>query len=68
MAMALISRIIGVSLLTAGLGAGIGFILPGTNADASGIAFILACIGAIVGALAGTAHETAAASRQKPSI
>jgi hypothetical protein len=66
--MALIARIIGLSLLTAGLGAWIGLTFLGKGSDASGIAFVLGCVGAIVGALAGTAHETAAALRQKPSI
>jgi hypothetical protein len=66
--MAMIARIIGVSLLTAGLGVGIAFALFGTAPDWIGIAFVLACVGAIVGALAGTAHETVTALRQKPSI
>ena len=64
--MAVIARIIGVSLLTAGLGAGLGFAFFGQKSDASGIAFILGCLGAIIGALAGTAQETVTALRKDP--
>jgi hypothetical protein len=66
--MALIARIIGVSLLTAGLGAGLGFALFGKGSDGPGISLLLACVGAIIGAIAGTARETVTALRQKPSI
>jgi hypothetical protein len=66
--MALIARIIGLSLLTAGLGAGLGFAFFGQGRDWIGIALLLACVGAIIGALAGTAREIVTALRQKPSI
>jgi hypothetical protein len=66
--MALIGRIIGLSLFTAGLGAGLGFAFIGKCSDWSGITLLLACVGTIVGALAGTAPETATALRQQPSI
>ncbi len=67
--MGVFARIIGLSLLTAGLGAGMGWVLfQDESGDARGIALLLACVGAVVGALAGTAHETAAALRQKPSL
>ena len=66
--MAMIARIIGLSLLTAGLGAGLGFAFFGSYSDWTGISLLLACVGAIVGALAGTARETATALRQKPSL
>ena len=66
--MALIARIIGLSLLIAGLGAGLGIVFFGKYPDGSGISLLLACVGAIVGALAGTARETVTALRQKPSI
>jgi hypothetical protein len=62
--MALIARIIGLSLLTGGLGVGLGFAFFGKNPDWGGIALVLACVGAIVGALAGTARETVTALRQ----
>jgi len=55
--MALIARIIGVSLITAGLGAGLGFAFFGRNPDSSGISLLLACVGAIIGAVAGAARE-----------
>jgi hypothetical protein len=64
--MALIARIIGLSLLTAGLGVGLGYVLFGGSGDARGISFVLGCIGAFVGALAGTAHEIVTALRQGP--
>ena len=65
--MALIARIIGLSVLIGGLGAGLGFVLiwgPGWGI----IGLSLASVGAIVGALAGTAREIVTALRQKPSI
>ena len=61
--MALIARIIGLSLLTGGLGAGLGFAFFGNNPDWRGISLLLACVGAIIGALAGTARETVSALR-----
>jgi hypothetical protein len=66
--MALIARILGLSLLTGGLGAGLGFALFGNTPDWSGISLLLGCVGAMIGALAGTARETVTALRQKPSI
>jgi hypothetical protein len=66
--MALIARIIGLSLLTGGQGAGPVFALFGKNPDGSGTPLLLACVGAIIGALAGTARETVTALQQKPSI
>jgi uncharacterized membrane protein len=62
--MAVIARIIGLSLLTAGLGAGLGYALFGTDRGGTG-AFLLACVGALVGALAGTAGEIVAVMRQR---
>ena len=49
--MALIARIIGLSVLTGGVAAGLGLAFFGNGSDGSGIAFVLACVGAIVGAL-----------------
>lgn len=67
--MEIVAKIIGISLLTAGMGVGIGYALFGGSSGWRGISsFVLACIGAIVGALAGTAREIAAALRQKPSV
>jgi hypothetical protein len=63
--MALIARIIGLSLLTGGLGAGLGFALFGKNPDWSGISLLLACVGGIIGAVAGAARETVTALRQR---
>ncbi len=66
--MAVIARIIGVSLLTAGLGAWLGSALFGNAPDSSGLSFVLGCFGSMIGALAGTAREIGLALRQKPSI
>jgi hypothetical protein len=66
--MAMVARIIGLSLLTAGLGAGLGYEFFGDHSDWSGISLLLGCVGAIIGALAGAARETVTALRQKPSI
>jgi hypothetical protein len=64
--MALIARILGVSLLVAALGAGLGFALFAPNPDYPGICFLLAGLGAIIGALAGTAREAVTALQQRP--
>jgi hypothetical protein len=66
--MELVARIIGLSLLIAGLGAGLGYVLFPNGRDSTGIALLLACVGAIIGSLAGTAREIVAALRQKPWI
>jgi hypothetical protein len=66
MIMAVVARIIVVSLLTAGLGAGIGYVLFGRHSDWRGISLLLACVGGIIGAVAGAAREIVAAQRQKP--
>ena len=67
-AMALIARILGVSLLTGGLSAGLGLALFGRGSDGNGIALLLACVGAIIGAMAATAREIVTAVRQKSPI
>jgi hypothetical protein len=67
MVMALIAKIIGWSLLTAGLGAWLGyFLLFGQDSDWRGISFILACVGSIIGAVAGAAQEIVTALRERP--
>jgi len=50
MVMALIARIVGLSLLTGGLGAGLGFAFFGQSRDWTGISLLLACVGGIIGA------------------
>jgi hypothetical protein len=68
--MALIARIIGVSLLTGGLALGLGVAFFGKYPDSNGdrvFCLLLAFVGAIVGALAGTAREIVIGLRQKPS-
>ena len=58
--MALIARILGMSLVTGGIGAGMGLVVFGRYPDAGGIALLLGCVGAVVGAIAGAAREIAA--------
>lgn len=61
-------RVIGVSLIVAGVGAGLGFALFGRSPDWTGVSLLLGLTGAIIGAIAGASREIAAALRQKPSI
>lgn len=65
--MLVIARIIGLSLLTAGLGVCLGYALFKQAPDWIGLSFILACVGGIIGAIAGAAHEIVTARRQPPS-
>ncbi len=64
--MAVVARIIGYSLLTAALGAVLGFApfsqLP--DHDRNGLSFVLACLGTIVGVVAGAAGEIVTAQRR----
>ncbi len=61
--MVVVARIIGYSLLTAGLGAEIGYVLCWNAPDWRGLSFMLACLGTIVGAVAGAAGEIVTAQR-----
>jgi hypothetical protein len=64
--MAVVAKIIGYSLLTAGLGAVLGFALFSQLSDheRNGLSFVLACLGTIVGAVAGAAGEIVTAQRR----
>jgi hypothetical protein len=63
--MAVVSRIIGYSLLTAGLGAVLGFALSSLSEHGgNGASIVFACVGAIVGAVAGAAGEIVTAQRR----
>jgi hypothetical protein len=62
--MAVVARILGYSLLTAGLGAWFGYALFGHDPGYALPAFLLACVGAIVGAVAGAAGELVTAQRR----
>ena len=64
--MALIVRIIGLSLVTGGLGAGLGLAFFRQYSDYTIPTLLLACAGGIIGAVAGAAREIAAAQRQRP--
>jgi hypothetical protein len=57
--MAVAVRIVGYSLLTAGLGAVLGFALSWQLEDyeRNGLSFVLACLGTLVGAVAGATGE-----------
>lgn len=64
MLMALIARIVVLSLLAGALGAGLGLALF-QRYDYCGVpCFLLACVGGVVGAVAGTAREIVAALQQ----
>jgi hypothetical protein len=72
--MALIARILGVSLLTGALVAGLGLALLSSvsHHDATATEYVitaifLACVGGVIGAVAGAAREIVSAQRQKPS-
>ena len=64
--MAVVARIIGYSVLTAGLGAVVGFALFSQlpDHDRNGLSFVLACLGTIVGVVAGAAGEIVTAQRR----
>lgn len=64
--MAVFVRIIGYSLLTAGLGAMLGFALSWQLPahERNGLSFVLACLGTIVGVVAGAAGEIVTAQRR----
>jgi hypothetical protein len=61
-----VARIIGYSLLTAALGAVLGGVLFSqlSDRDRNGLSFVLACLGTIVGVVAGAAGEIVAAQRR----
>jgi hypothetical protein len=67
MVMVLIARIIGLSLVTGGLGAVLGLALFGQYSDGSGISLFIACVGGIIGAVAGAAREIVTALSQRLS-
>lgn len=63
--MAVVARILGYSLLAAGPGgAWFGYALFGHDRGSALPAFLLACVGAIVGAIAGAAGEIVTAQRR----
>ena len=61
--MALVARVIGLAVLTAGLGAGLGFVLFRQYPDYTIPALVLGCVGGIVGAVAEAAREIVGAQR-----
>ncbi len=65
--MVLIARILGLSLLTSGIGAGLGLACFRQYSDYIIPTLCLGCVGGIVGAIAGAAGEIVTALRQRPS-
>jgi hypothetical protein len=67
--MALIARILGMSLLTSALVAGLllALITPERHSYDIVVILFLACVGGIIGAIAGAAREIVSAQRQKAS-
>jgi hypothetical protein len=72
--MALIARILGVSLLTSALVVGLGLALlssvlgpPKSASESIFPGFFLACVGGVIGAVAGAAREIVSAQRPKGS-
>jgi hypothetical protein len=67
--MALIARIFGVALLTSALVAGLllALIRPDRNSTDIVVILFLACVGGVIGAVAGAAREIVSAQRQKAS-
>jgi uncharacterized membrane protein len=53
--------------LTAGLGVWLGYVFFGKYDDWKGVALLLACVGGVIGAVAGAAHEVVTALRQRRS-
>jgi uncharacterized membrane protein YoaK (UPF0700 family) len=66
MIMRVVARIIGYSLLAAVLGVVLGLVLFSSLPDheRNGLSFVLACLGTIVGAIAGAVGEIVTAQRQ----
>ena len=62
-----IARIIGVSLLSGGLGAGLGISFFKQYPDYAIPSLCLACVGVLIGAIAGAAGEIVVALHQRPS-
>jgi hypothetical protein len=67
--MVLIARVVGVSLLTGALVAGLGLALlrPDPHSYDIVVLFFLACVAGIIGAIAGAAREIVSSQRQKAS-
>jgi len=67
--MALIARILVVALLTSALVAGLGLALlkPDRHSTDSLVLLFLACVGGVIGAVAGAAREVVSVQRPKAS-
>lgn len=60
--MAMIARILGLSFLTAGMGVVLGTFF-GKFSDAGILHVLFGCVGALIGAIAGAAHEIVSAKQ-----
>jgi hypothetical protein len=65
--MAITARIIGISLITGALGAGLGISLFGQYSDYMIPTLLLACVGGGIGAVAGAVRELLTDRRQRLS-
>lgn len=61
--MAMIARILGLSLLTAGLGVVLATVFFGRIEEAGFLYVLFGCVGALIGAIAGAAHEVVSAKQ-----
>jgi len=61
-----IVKVITISLVMAAVGAALGFNITGGASDGAFVMLFLGSVGAVVGSVAGAAHEISLAVRQKP--
>jgi hypothetical protein len=64
--MELIARVIGLSLLTSALTAALALMFLRQTPDVGVIALCFACVGGIIGGVAGAANEIVTALRERP--
>ena len=65
--MALVARVLGVTIVCAAATAALGGALFGSHSDGSGIALILGCVGGLIGAIVGAAREIVTALHERPA-
>jgi len=65
--MSVVVRILGLSLLTGGVVAMFGMMMLQQYPDGGAVCLGLACVGALIGVVAASAHEISTALRQRTS-